>query len=539
MRKYLGLALAAILALTPVSAVAFDYPTPDSQRQFQGFDPFQFVPMDPAKPGQYLTYGVFGGGDVNPGTSFLANKTDSKFCDSLDSKCFGNGDVLMMKGFATFCEQQSNSVCIAKLEFKNKEGDWETAQFSDYWDSTPSQENIDWLMESRKTDTYLPTVLDISKTKSWKQKDSWNTPGSAPGPATFVSSSVSNAGGTNKYLVDASFRFTAGDFKNGKPGFGIFNTFHVDIRPFMETNPATARNSLEFFGLNYDNQKMQGGTGPSGGFGTWQVNNRIGYSVAFADNTQVRLTMKIPKALGGWFHTRMSAPDLSLKTISESTNQVVISGGTSQVSTAAGWIDRFSPEALKYKDYFGGQKDYDRAKALLSKNIGGTSGTGWTAGTPISEYQKFAPLLGDKARGKASLWYLDMMPPERLGNNQCLNKTDRVQGLINTNAMVYQADVPKFTNGFLQYEVAGLHYNMDGNVEIGKYDLIIRSDTARCLYGWGKAPLSATVSVVNDKGTKTTATTTVSEKDGWLKLAAYGFTFSKKTIKVKITKKKK
>jgi hypothetical protein len=44
---------------------------------------------------------------------------------------------------------------------------------------------------------------------------------------------------------------------------------------------------------------------------------------------------------------------------------------------------------------------------------------------------------------------------------------------------------------------------------------------------------------VNDKGAKTTATTVVSEKNGWLKLAAYGFTFSKKTIKVKITKKKK
>jgi hypothetical protein len=67
----------------------------------------------------------------------------------------------------------------------------------------------------------------------------------------------------------------------------------------------------------------------------------------------------------------------------------------------------------------------------------------------------------------------------------------------------------------------------------------MRSDTARCLYGFSKAPLSATVSVTNDKGNKTMATTVVSEKNGWLKMAAYGFTFSKKTIKVKITKKTK
>jgi hypothetical protein len=49
--------------------------------------------------------------------------------------------------------------------------------------------------------------------------------------------------------------------------------------------------------------------------------------------------------------------------------------------------------------------------------------------------------------------------------------------------------------------------------------------------------LSATISVVGD-GDKTIATTVVSEKNGWLKLAAYGFTFSKKTIRVKVTKAK-
>ena len=527
------------LISAPVSTVAAEYPVPDSQRQFQGFDPFRFVPSDPSKPSQYLTYGVFGGGDVNPGTSYIANSTDSKFCEKLDAACAGKGDNLNIKGFATYCAQQSNSICIEKLELRTKDGDWEEAQFSDYWDSTPTQENIDWLYESRKSDSYLPKVLDVSKTKSWRQNPSWKTPGSAPGPATFTSSTVLNAAGSNKYLVDASFRFNAANFSNGKPGFADFETFHVDIRPFVETNPSTARNSLEFFGLNYAGETARGGTGPSGGFATWQVNNRIGYSVAFSENTQVRLTMRIPKALGGWFHTRINSPELALETISGSQNKIVISGGASEVSTAAGWVDRFSPEGEKYKELFGGQKDYDFAKLQLSKNIGGTSGTHWTPGSPISEYQKFAPLLGDKALGKASLWYVDMLPPIRLGNNACLNKTDRVQGLINTNAMVYQADIPKFSKGFLQYEVAGLHYNMDGSLAIGKYDLIIRSDTARCLYGFSKAPLSATVSVTNEKGTKTTATTVVSEKNGWLKMAAYGFTFSKKTIKVKITKKKK
>jgi hypothetical protein len=65
----------------------------------------------------------------------------------------------------------------------------------------------------------------------------------------------------------------------------------------------------------------------------------------------------------------------------------------------------------------------------------------------------------------------------------------------------------------------------------------MRSEVARCLYGFANAPLSATISVVGG-GDKTIATTIVNEKNGWLKLAAYGFTFSKKTIRAKITKAK-
>ena len=42
-------------------------------------------------------------------------------------------------------------------------------------------------------------------------------------------------------------------------------------------------------------------------------------------------------------------------------------------------------------------------------------------------------------------------------------------------------------------------------------------------------------SIINESGEKSVATTTVSEKDGWLRMAAYGFTFSNPTLKVKLT----
>jgi hypothetical protein len=46
------------------------------------------------------------------------------------------------------------------------------------------------------------------------------------------------------------------------------------------------------------------------------------------------------------------------------------------------------------------------------------------------------------------------------------------------------------------------------------------------------------VSVISAAGEKKFATTVVSEKDGWLKLAASGFTFSTTNIKVKLSQKR-
>jgi hypothetical protein len=81
-----------------------------------------------------------------------------------------------------------------------------------------------------------------------------------------------------------------------------------------------------------------------------------------------------------------------------------------------------------------------------------------------------------------------------------------------------------------------LHYGPDGKTpNLGTYDLVLRSDAARCLYGFSSAPVSATVSIAGADGSQSVATTVVTEKDGWLKMKAAGFTFSEKQIKVKIT----
>ncbi|CAB4989293.1 unannotated protein [freshwater metagenome] len=87
----------------------------------------------------------------------------------------------------------------------------------------------------------------------------------------------------------------------------------------------------------------------------------------------------------------------------------------------------------------------------------------------------------------------------------------------------------------MDYKVASPHFDKTGTIELkGNYDLAIRSDVARCLYGYTNAPVSATISVVSANGTNQVATTVVSEKNGWLYLSANNFTYSSPTLKVKL-----
>jgi hypothetical protein len=149
----------------------------------------------------------------------------------------------------------------------------------------------------------------------------------------------------------------------------------------------------------------------------------------------------------------------------------------------------------------------------------------------------FKTSAGDKAAGANTYWNFGSSHLTAQGS-PCLSDTSKILGIVTTNAMAYDGGVPKYSKGSLDYKVAGMHLEADGATEVlGSYDLVMRSEVARCLYGFSKAPLSATISI-SGAGDRTIATTVVSEKNGWLKLAAYGFTFSEKTIKVKLTQKK-
>jgi hypothetical protein len=112
-----------------------------------------------------------------------------------------------------------------------------------------------------------------------------------------------------------------------------------------------------------------------------------------------------------------------------------------------------------------------------------------------------------------------------------------VKGIVTTNATVYGSGPPAYNSNTssLDYKVAAPHYTRTGDVFKGSYTLIVKSGVARCIYGFTDAPISATVEVLDTGAEKSTVVTNVSEKDGWLKLSATGFTHSAPTVRAVLT----
>ena len=156
----------------------------------------------------------------------------------------------------------------------------------------------------------------------------------------------------------------------------------------------------------------------------------------------------------------------------------------------------------------------------------------------LKEVALWLPILKDKAVAAPTMWLIASIGQQF--NNGCAAATDRVSGIVTTNATGYVSGPPEFNTAdqTLDYKVIAAHNLPDNSEFKGTYDLTIDADFARCIYGFSKAPIGASVSIVSTDGSTQVATVVVSQRDKWIHLGAYGFTFSSPTLKVKFTQEK-
>ena len=350
------------------------------------------------------------------------------------------------------------------------------------------------------------------------------------GGVSIFRGSVEHSPGLSDYVVMAKIRAT---FEKTKTQIEQLEISVVPVRAKPEPLAKSPRFIESGCDNDFENSScVDAGLFPNNHLCVYQEDGVCGIAQEFAEGTRVGVKLKLSNQIAGWFKGRLEDPQLSVAKVDSRYSSVSIDAKPAS-------IGRFYHESVPSKTGEPSAKDV----------LGYAPGTGFglsrvEANRPdaFKVIKAYRSWVKDTASGVSTVWSvgsINKFDISRTGDPKgCFQDQSRLIGLVTTNATVFEQGAPVLRSGFLNYKVAGMHYLPDGVTEaLGSYDLVMRSDVARCLYGFSKAPISASISI-SGEGDKNIATTVVSEKNGWLKLAAYGFTFSEKTIKVKLTQKK-
>lgn len=323
----------------------------------------------------------------------------------------------------------------------------------------------------------------------------------------------------SKYIVAVSYGLGAW---NGDKKYAIKNIVY-SIIPYREVVG-------DFKGPNIDPALPSTSRATWGSDGRYMFNEdgASGVRLDFEPDQKFRLKVRVSNQITGWFSGRLKDPVASIKKFTQDSNLITIAGEPVAVPTIG------YKQKIDRKD---GKWDLSNIKEnefFNNNGQGGNTSPQYSGDRKIFDYlDYFRPLVKDTAIGINTYWTIKSISSRN--ENSCLSDSTRVLGIVTTNAMGYNPGSPEFNNGYLNYQVAGMHYEPDGKTKvIGTYDLLIKPDAARCLYGFSKAPVSATISVIGENN-GVIPTTLVSENSEWIKLSAYGFNFSTPVIRVKLT----
>ena len=263
-------------------------------------------------------------------------------------------------------------------------------------------------------------------------------------------------------------------------------------------------------------------------------------------NIKFGMKIRTSAPLKNWFSGRINNPTIDISVDAQQRKILSVSANPVAVPALSKWVkkDQLSKELLSFYD-------------SLGKPLGGTGDHGelqngpadtWSLLRNITNYDEmmmkefvlWLPHVGDKASFTPTMWSFRTINSGGGITSDCISGGNDVKGFVSTNATMYIDGPPDFDKNdqTLEYKVAATHFDEKGELFKGSYDLSIKSDAARCLYGFSNAPISAKIEVVSENGQNQVAVTTVNEKNGWLYLSAKGFTFSSPTVSVKLSQEK-
>ena len=289
-------------------------------------------------------------------------------------------------------------------------------------------------------------------------------------------------------------------------------------------------------------------------------------STNFKGDERIALSLRLDKNLTGWIFGRMQNADFAVEPLDTANNRIRIEGDVTLVPELQASVPKSEiandPVLESYlRDFYtngsypgNGSLDYQDNNTPYGNGHSVTYAGFLAANTTkllsvnfdkfklFAAFEKHLKAYTPKANNngvnimrETNSIFWNFGASTYIGNNTCSADKSALQGLVVTNAPIYEKGPPAYIDGSLSYRVAGIHTNVDGSLFRGRYTYIVKSTTARCYYGFSNAPIQATVDVISADNSSQVATTLVSEKNGFIKLQADNFTFSSPTIRVKFS----
>jgi len=337
---------------------------------------------------------------------------------------------------------------------------------------------------------------------------------------------VNNGAGTDQYALVVTRQGTLD--KNGSGSFSSSpGSFRAGLFPITDSINAAYHPNVPIIGP----QQYYGVSHPSTtDFRSCAIvgEGECALRQSFPLNTQFGIDVRLSGKLTGWLHGRIDQPNFSYQQTDYGTH-LEVQGFPTVVPSLSGWIDP--------KSFTDAQKA-EFAQYGLPPNSGQESDPLPSGMDSIRSLNMWLDLLGNKATAMPGEWVFHSLDNGELNSaSPCITRSNSLAGFVTTNATTYSAGAPTFNknDASLDYQVAAPHFGVDGQVFLGSYDLFLSSTVARCIYGFSEAPLKGSISIVDSSGANEVATTTLSESNGWLHLAAKGFTFSTPTLKVTLS----
>jgi hypothetical protein len=513
MRKIAPIAIAVTLLATLFTAPSF------------AADKDKYVwPRDLNLPGQSS------GPHLGYGASIVDDFTQGAF--AMEAHSF----ISVAGNLQPICTGFTDPVCVGEIK-AGRGGWWSNVAFAPCKSADQLSVCIEAVRIENKDGSYRNLTLKKAISGNyWPADPTIGLPeGSAPSLWVDPQETDPNKG----YLVAA----TSGMSPNA-PGAEVKNIILSSFQSSISPYEVISEPRLKGLTVEIQNgvRKFNGGSAPHC---IWADNGECGVQSEFTPETRLQLVLHLPTQISSWLLGRMRDPEISVVSLTKNPDllkdisRVTITADSVEIPMISAKVDLADLSAAQKKYFTDPEKNMGNPD--FPNNLKGYIGTN-TASSYDSAFELYE-LFKNQWPKNAQLMYPRWSVRSLMGTtpefSQCASASPgKFQGVVTTNASIYQGAPPTFDGDTFDYKLAGVHNKTNGEEFQGSYDLVLDSKFARCLYKFSSAPIRASVSITNAEGNSNIATSTFTEKDGWMKLSANGFTFSSPKITVKLSQEK-